>query len=170
MFTGGGCPRSFTPCLPPFTLPRRSAARYGQMCPLLARVYYTYGHSLLRVAEAKVDALGGPAGGEEEEEEEEVARPPGGAGAGEEDIADEDGDGEADDVQVAYENLDVARVIYERMGPSAETELAKVHMRLGDAQSESEQFAAALDDYKHALIYFTKHLEPYDRWVGGGAR
>ena len=98
-----------------------SAARYGELCPLLAKVYYTYGHALLRIAESKADALGGPAAAEEEEEDDEdgaggVSESKTGEG-GEEDIAAEEGE-DADDVQVAFENRDVARVIYSRMEPT----------------------------------------------------
>jgi len=41
--------------------------------------------------------------------------------------------------------------------------LGKVHMRLGDAQTESENFQSALEDYKTAFIHFTRHMPPHDR-------
>lgn len=113
---------------------RCSAARYGQLCPLLAKMYYHYGHALLRIAESKADALGGPAAeeGEEEDDDEEG----GGAGAGEapkeEDLGEEGGAAaeDADDVQVAYENLDVARVIYSKMEPTQVSGVASARWRL----------------------------------------
>lgn len=203
--------------------------RYGQLCPLLARMYYIYGHALLRLAELKSDALGGPAAGEEGESDDEDGEE-GGAPPAEEDLdAAAEGDEAADDAQVAFENLDVARVIYSRMEPTPvsgrhrrgtprrriwllwevaletaarlgggrmrtelrhgshidrsphaltqhlsthpisatpqanELALAKVHVRLGDAQSENELFVHALDEYNTAFKLFSKNLPQHDR-------
>jgi hypothetical protein len=44
-----------------------------------------------------------------------------------------------------------------------ELQLSDVHMCLGDAESEQERFADALEDYKTALMLRTKHLPSMDR-------
>lgn len=44
-----------------------------------------------------------------------------------------------------------------------EFDMAKTRLRLGDAASESERFADALEEYKFALVGFTKVLAPHDR-------
>jgi tetratricopeptide (TPR) repeat protein len=67
-----------------------------------------------------------------------------------------DGEGEAeeeeDDFQIAWEILDVARLIYSKQdSPLAKQVTAEIHMDLGDLQMENEQFEQAISDYHQAL-------------------
>lgn len=66
----------------------------------------------------------------------------------------------ADDLEVAWEMLEVARVIYSRFSedPEVEKELAHVYMRLGDLGMESDVFAQARSDYEKSLMLQHKIL------------
>lgn len=78
-----------------------------------------------------------------------------------------DGDAEqdaktmADDLEVAWEMLEVARVIYSRYPDelAVEKELARVYMRLGDLGMESDVFEQAKSDYEKSLMLRQKILK-----------
>ena len=100
-----------------------------------------------------------------------AAEEPGGAsaGAGNEDAAGADADGDAEAqaaaasppepledpnelLEIAFECLDVARVIYGRSEESADQlMLAKVHTRIGDLSLEISQFDQGIEAYQQAL-------------------
>lgn len=66
-----------------------------------------------------------------------------------------------DDLELAWEMLEVARVIYARHPEdlSIEKELARVYMRLGDLSMESENFSRAKQDYENSLVLNKKILK-----------
>ncbi|KAF9916747.1 hypothetical protein BX616_002925, partial [Lobosporangium transversale] len=87
---------------------------------------------------------------EEEEEEEE-----GGENEGEEG---------QDDFAVAWDVLDLARVLYHRQGTEeALLKLGDVHISLGDVSLESENFDQAVADFREAILIKEARLEPDDR-------
>ncbi|GAA5984185.1 hypothetical protein JCM11641_005142 [Rhodosporidiobolus odoratus] len=120
-------------------------------------------------------------GGDEEDDQEE--------GEGEGDGEGEDGGEEApgadreDDLESAFQVLDMARTVLsravERIGTElgiAETKatleeeqrktkekLAEVHRLLGDVATESEQFDSAVTEYSSSLTVLSSFLPPYDR-------
>lgn len=140
-----------TPSIYSFPLWPCSAERYGELCPLLAPVYFAYGDVLLRIVESKADAMGegGAAGAAEsddddddDDEEEEnggdngasgssasssgmvgVAESKGAAPGEDGDAVDgedkEDKEGEDSDNAAAFENLEVARVLYKKLAEQA---------------------------------------------------
>lgn len=70
-----------------------------------------------------------------------------------------------DDLQLAWEVLDMARIIYSKQ-PSDKTNdlhLADVHIVLGDVGVESELFDTAVADYKSALSLKSQWLDKDDR-------
>jgi len=71
----------------------------------------------------------------------------------EEEQPEKEAEGENDDFQLAWEVLDVARLIYTKQKdkPLACQILADIHVDLGDLQMENEQFSAAIRDYQAAL-------------------
>ncbi|GAA6010082.1 hypothetical protein JCM10207_007550 [Rhodosporidiobolus poonsookiae] len=124
-------------------------------------------------------------GGDAEDEEEEEEEGDGG---------DEDGEGapgadREDDLESAFQVLDMARSIVEKEVEKVETELkvdakenegkgkdalgerrrerkeklADVHRLLGDVATESEQFDSAVTEYSSALSTLSAVLPPYDR-------
>ncbi|TMW60246.1 hypothetical protein Poli38472_000288 [Pythium oligandrum] len=110
----------------------------------VAPVYYEYGHALLSLAEATASVFGSSVQPSEENEGdvEQEARET------------------ADDLQVAWEMLEIARVIYSRQPEelAVEKELARVYMRLGDLGMESEVFGQAKNDYEKSLMLRKKIL------------
>jgi tetratricopeptide (TPR) repeat protein len=221
-----GGPLSPSPPFPPPPLhpfPLRSCERYGQLAPVVAPIYYSYGDVLLHNVEVSSDALGGPAPEEEgagsssssssssaaaapaqkrtgsgvseskgdddddddDEEEDEEEEDGAGAGAGasssssaaaaggpssssgaagDEDITNADADADGGDLEIAWECLDVARVIYSRMeGRESQLALARAQLRLGDCHMESDRFDMALEEYKACLEIRSRLLPKFDR-------
>ncbi|KAI1316845.1 hypothetical protein EDD11_009423 [Mortierella claussenii] len=93
-------------------------------------------------------------GDEEDEDDEE-----------EEDGGAEDGaEEEQDDFAVAWDVLDLARVLYHRQGTEeALLKLGDVHIALGDVSLESENFEQAVADFREAILVKEARLEADDR-------
>eukprot|EP01023_Acetabularia_acetabulum_P039768 TRINITY_DN3832_c0_g1_i2.p1 TRINITY_DN3832_c0_g1~~TRINITY_DN3832_c0_g1_i2.p1 ORF type:complete len:600 (+),score=142.13 TRINITY_DN3832_c0_g1_i2:52-1851(+) len=65
------------------------------------------------------------------------------------------------DLQLAWQNLEVARSVYEKYaGERNKTELAEIHLCLGDVSAEREDFDSAIADYKICLDYFNSIEKP----------
>jgi hypothetical protein len=84
----------------------------------------------------------------------------------------EDQDDSADDMQVAFENLEIARVILERLISARSSEklradLAQVYLREGDLQRTNGQYEAAISDYSNCLKYRENNMtiDPFDRKI-----
>ncbi|KAG7389400.1 hypothetical protein PHYBOEH_007510 [Phytophthora boehmeriae] len=113
----------------------------------VAPVYYQYGHALLSLAEATASLFGGAVGGD--------------ASAGGSEDAEQDAREAADDLEAAWEMLELARVIYTRFPGdlAVEAQLARVYTRLGDLGLESDQFEQARADFEKALMLRKKLLK-----------
>jgi tetratricopeptide (TPR) repeat protein len=111
----------------------------------VAPVYYEYGHALLTLTEATASLFGGAVEGAAS----------GGNGDAEQDARDA-----ADDLEAAWEVMEVARVIYSRYpgDQAVENQLARVYTRLGDLGLESDQFEQAKADFEKALLLRRKLL------------
>lgn len=93
---------------------------------------------------------------DEDEEEGEDGQENGEGGAG--------GEEEQDDFAVAWDVLDLARVLFHRMGTEeALLKLGDVHIALGDVSLESENFEQAVTDYREAIAVKEARLEADDR-------
>ncbi|OWZ22388.1 hypothetical protein PHMEG_0002919 [Phytophthora megakarya] len=103
----------------------------------VAPVYYEYGHALLSLTEATASLFGGAVEGAAS------------SGDGEQDAREA-----ADDLEAAWEVMELARVIYSRYpgDQAVETQLARVYTRLGDLGLESDQFEQAKADFEKALL------------------
>ncbi|BGP56357.1 hypothetical protein JCM8202_000367 [Rhodotorula sphaerocarpa] len=118
-------------------------------------------------------------GGDAEDDDEQDEEDGEGAGEGQ---GDEDGDGEGapggdreDDLESAFQVLDMARATLEKEiaslpakqgddGLMAKKErLAEVHRLLGDVATESEQFDSAVDEYTSALDLLSALYAPSNR-------
>ncbi|KAL4660082.1 histone-binding protein N1/N2-like isoform X3 [Arapaima gigas] len=116
---------------------------------------------------------------EEEEEEEEALKMKEG---GEEDNNDDDGDNEAEgdddaaedneneeevgNLQLAWEMLEVAKVIYKRKGNNEDQLMAaQAHLKLGEVSVESGNYSQALEDFQECLAIQLKHLLPHSRML-----
>ena len=71
---------------------------------------------------------------------------------------------DADDMQVAWENLELARIIYEKHGGAEQhaSDLAEIHNYTGDIYSEQEKFEEAIDEY-NKCINMLGHLPKEDK-------
>lgn len=140
----------------------------------VAPVYYQYGHSMLLLAEVRSSSHSSyyrKATSSLLTRNDYVAFPQATASVFGGSVAqpEEGGDGDAeqdakamaDDLEVAWEMLEVARVIYSRFPDelAVEKELARVYMRLGDLGMESDVFEQAKSDYEKSLALRKKILK-----------
>lgn len=144
---------------------------YGEVAVETAPFYYRYGNALLehvmsssdifgsaveRAAERQQDALEAEEEAEEEEGDEEESDAE--VEAEEEAAVDQEEDAEPEvrppsvdeDLEVAWELLDAARVIYEKHD-GHKMQLAETHQKLGDLSMEMEQFDNAATEYVSCL-------------------
>nr|CCA18837.1 conserved hypothetical protein [Albugo laibachii Nc14] len=130
----------------------------------LAPIYYEYGNALLSLVEGTANVFGNVLDGSEkhsdkgtdhgQEEKSSQFRNESDDNPIEENVV-------KDDLELAWEMLEVARVIYTRHPEdlSIEKELARVYMRLGDLSMESENFTRAKQDYENSLVLNKKILK-----------
>ena len=145
---------------------------YGDLSIECASAFYRYGATLLYQAQDAGDVFGGPlqASGPEEfvgkENRELDAK---GKGRADEEAAEEEeeeqgehgeehsgGEGSslaATDLQLAWENLETAKIIWSKNPTAHASELADVQLLLGDIKLEDEDWDAALMEYDDALKY-----------------
>jgi len=113
----------------------------------LAPLYYLYGTTLLYSIEESTDNLQQQQSGSDEED--------------------------ADDSQIAWENLETARLILDKMISSSEEkrlrklrlDLSQIHLRLGDLQRFNGRYAEAATDYEKCITIREKYFGPYHRKV-----
>ncbi|KAF9189816.1 hypothetical protein BGZ50_000564 [Haplosporangium sp. Z 11] len=75
-----------------------------------------------------------------------------------------EGEDDQDDFAVAWDVLDLARVLFHRIGTEeALLKLGDVHIALGDVSLESENFDQAVADFREAIKVKETRLEPDDR-------
>ena len=94
-------------------------------------------------------------------------------GDDEEDEEGEEGEEDASDLQLSWENLEYARLIYSggpdggAVAPEHREALAQVHVKLGQVSSEEEQFESALAEFDKALSLFREITPPPHRRIAG---
>mmetsp|Transcript_3543 Transcript_3543/g.9012 ORF Transcript_3543/g.9012 Transcript_3543/m.9012 type:complete len:663 (-) Transcript_3543:256-2244(-) len=80
---------------------------------------------------------------------------------------DEEDDSEKTDMELAWENLETAKLIYnnhmEGLSEEQRLSLAEVHERLADLSMEKEDYETCMTDFKQALRMFQELLQPSDR-------
>ncbi|XP_064865265.1 nuclear autoantigenic sperm protein-like isoform X2 [Oncorhynchus nerka] len=92
---------------------------------------------------------------------------------GEDDDDDDEGEGTAEDkeseeevgnLQLAWEMLEVAKVIYKRKENEADQLMAaQAYLKLGEVGAESGNYPAAVEDFQDCLALQLKHLPPHSR-------
>ncbi|XP_035592671.1 nuclear autoantigenic sperm protein-like isoform X4 [Oncorhynchus keta] len=155
------------------------AARYGDTADECGEAFFLCGKSLLELARVENTVLGNALEGVPEESSEEE-------GEGEkldnskiesadnlEDDDDDEGEGTGEDkeeevgnLQLAWEMLEVAKVIYKRK-ENKEDQLmaAQAYLKLGEVGAESGNYSAAVEDFQDCLSLQLKHLPPHSRLV-----
>uniref|UniRef100_A0A8B9GWM9 Nuclear autoantigenic sperm protein (histone-binding) n=1 Tax=Astyanax mexicanus TaxID=7994 RepID=A0A8B9GWM9_ASTMX len=99
-------------------------------------------------------------GGDDDEEEEEDEDEEEGEGKDDKESEEE----EVGNLQLAWEMLEVAKVIYKRK-ESKDDQLmaAQIFLKLGEVGAESGNYPQALEDFKECLALQLKHLPPHSR-------
>ncbi|ORY96525.1 hypothetical protein BCR43DRAFT_491848 [Syncephalastrum racemosum] len=83
---------------------------------------------------------------------------------GEEEDDEEEDDNKENDFEIAWEVMDIARVIFEKSNDrETRLKLAEVHNYLGDLAMEEEKIDAAVPEYEHALKMKKELLADDDR-------
>ncbi|XP_033861907.3 histone-binding protein N1/N2-like isoform X3 [Acipenser ruthenus] len=164
------------------------AQKYGDTADECAEAFFLCGKSLLELARVENGVLGNALEGVPEEEEGveeekkedskiESADNLDDGEEGDEEEEDEEGEGEATaedgkeseeeevgNLQLAWEMLEIAKVIYKRK-ESKEDQLfaAQAHLKLGEISVESGNYPQATEDFQECLAIQKKHLEPHSR-------
>ncbi|XP_028300120.1 nuclear autoantigenic sperm protein isoform X6 [Gouania willdenowi] len=151
------------------------AAKYGDTADECGEAAFLCGKSLLELARMENGVLGNALEGVPEESEEED-QPSNIESAN--DLDDDDEEDEGDDegaeqskeeeevgnLQLAWEMLEVAKVIYKRK-ENQEDQLmaAQAYLKLGEVSAESGNYPQALEDFQECLALQLKHLPPHSR-------
>ncbi|XP_044055519.1 nuclear autoantigenic sperm protein isoform X4 [Siniperca chuatsi] len=155
------------------------AAKYGDTADECGEAFFLCGKSLLELARMENSVLGNALEGVPEESEEEEQ--PNNSNIESADNLDDDEDDEDDDedgerngqdkeedevgnLQLAWEMLEVAKVIYKRK-ESKDDQLmaAQTYLKLGEVSAESGNYPQALEDFQECLTLQLKHLPPHSR-------
>jgi tetratricopeptide (TPR) repeat protein len=167
------------------------ANQYGEMDPRVSLAYLEYGNALFMraqeeeggfqfddeadgegSAEGSVSAEGaGEAEGEEGDAKCESKGEADGEGAEEgggegkeqhEGEQQQEGEMEETDMALAWQMLEVARVLYSKRGGAHQYDLSRVHMKLADHSMHRKLHADAIEDYQKALDIRKKALDASD--------
>nr|XP_024661599.1 nuclear autoantigenic sperm protein isoform X5 [Maylandia zebra] len=153
------------------------AEKYGDTADECGEAFFLCGKSLLELARMENSVLGNALEGVPEESEEEEQ--PSSSNVESPDNLDDDDDDDDDDgekngqdkeeeevgnLQLAWEMLEVAKVIYKRK-ESTEDQLmaAQAYLKLGEVSAESGNYPQALDDFQECLALQLKYLPPHIR-------
>eukprot|EP01135_Chromosphaera_perkinsii_P009141 Nk52_evm1s1647 gene=Nk52_evmTU1s1647 len=159
-------------------------AAHGELHPNCAQAYYLYGCGLLNQCKSDGDVFNNanevlPQEEEEEEEEEEEGKK---EAATRDNTNEEEEEEEVSNLQVAWEVMECARLIYTQVAYPSEQQggdgcysdvamscneakggLAKVHMRLGEHGLENGNYEQAIEDFKEALRIHREYLPVFHR-------
>ncbi|XP_017335848.1 nuclear autoantigenic sperm protein isoform X6 [Ictalurus punctatus] len=160
------------------------AEKYGDTADECGEAFFLCGKSLLELARMENSVLGNALEGVPEESSEEGEKQndskiesadnlDDAENDNEDDDDDEEADANAEDkeeeedvgnLQLAWEMLEVAKVIYKRK-ESKEDQLmaAQIFLKLGEVGAESGNYNQALEDFQECLSIQLKHLPPHSR-------
>ncbi|XP_041913009.1 nuclear autoantigenic sperm protein isoform X4 [Alosa sapidissima] len=163
------------------------AEKYGDTADECGEAFFLCGKALLELARMENTVLGNALDGVPEESSEEGEKQndskiesadnldDDGDGDDDEDDDDEDGDGEGNaedkesedevgNLQLAWEMLEVAKVIYKRKEVKEDQlMMAQIFLKLGEVGTESGNYGQALEDFQECLALQLKHLPPHSR-------
>eukprot|EP00063_Salmo_salar_P003978 XP_013978813.1 PREDICTED: nuclear autoantigenic sperm protein-like isoform X10 [Salmo salar] len=154
------------------------AERYGDTADECGEAFFLCGKSLLELARMENTVLGDalegvPEGSSEEGEKQENSKFESADNLDDDDDDDDEGEGTAEDkeseeevgnLQLAWEMLEVAKVIYKRKANEADQLMAaQAYLKLGEVGAESGNYPAAVEDFQDCLALQMKHLPPHSR-------
>ncbi|XP_038858719.1 nuclear autoantigenic sperm protein-like isoform X2 [Salvelinus namaycush] len=154
------------------------AERYGDTADECGEAFFLCGKSLLELARMENTVLGDALEGVPEESSEEGEKQENSKFESADNLADDDddedeGEGTAEDeeseeevgnLQLAWEMLEVAKVIYKRKENEADQLMAaQAYLKLGEVGAESGNYPAAVEDFQDCLALQLKHLPTHSR-------
>ncbi|XP_055717643.1 nuclear autoantigenic sperm protein-like isoform X4 [Salvelinus fontinalis] len=162
------------------------AERYGDTADECGEAFFLCGKSLLELARMENTVLGDALEGVPEESSEEGEKQENSKFESADNLAgllfswpppldddDDEGEGTAEDeeseaevgnLQLAWEMLEVAKVIYKRKENEADQLMAaQAYLKLGEVGAESGNYPAAVEDFQDCLALQLKHLPPHSR-------
>ncbi|XP_026179606.1 nuclear autoantigenic sperm protein isoform X1 [Mastacembelus armatus] len=158
------------------------AAKYGDTAEECGEAFFLCGKSLLELARMENSVLGNALEGIPEESEEEE-QPDNSNIESANNLDDDDDDDEEDEddedeekngqdkeedevgnLQLAWEMLEVAKVIYTRKeSKDGQLMAAQAYLKLGEVSAESGNYPQALEDFQECLALQLKHLPSHSR-------
>lgn len=159
------------------------AEKYGDTADECGEAFFLCGKALLELARMENTVLGNALDGVPEESSEEGEKQNDSKIESADNLDDEDDDDEEDDdedgegnaedkesedevgnLQLAWEMLEVAKVIYTRKeGKEDQLMMAQIFLKLGEVGTESGNYGQAVDDFQECLALQLKHLPPHSR-------
>ncbi|XP_051996840.1 nuclear autoantigenic sperm protein isoform X5 [Xyrauchen texanus] len=155
------------------------AEKYGDTADECGEAFFLCGKALLELARMENTVLGNALEGVPEESSEEGDKPNDSQieSADNLDVSDDDDDDEAEDdskdkeseeevgnLQLAWEMLEVAKVIYKRKDDKEDQLMAaQIYLKLGEVGAESGNYSQALEDFNECLALQLKHLPSSSR-------
>ncbi|XP_052317862.1 nuclear autoantigenic sperm protein-like isoform X6 [Oncorhynchus keta] len=151
---------------------------YGDTADECGEAFFLCGKSLLELARMENTVLGDalegvPEESSEEGEKQENSKFESADNLDDDDDDDDEGEGTAEDkeseeevgnLQLAWEMLEVAKVIYKRKENEADQLMAaQAYLKLGEVGAESGNYPAAVEDFQDCLALQLKHLPPHSR-------
>ena len=168
-------------------------AVFGEQAVQTAQAYHKYGCALFykaqdentvfgaraqEAADAKKEADGEGASADEGEDVDDddaddaaADAPPEGSEEGKEEDGEQEG--AQDDMELAWEMIEMARLFYEEELEESNgegghpIELANVYEVLGDINTETSNFKASLEEYSKCLALLEAHVDEDDRRIAG---
>uniref|UniRef100_A0A4W5KJA0 Nuclear autoantigenic sperm protein (histone-binding) n=1 Tax=Hucho hucho TaxID=62062 RepID=A0A4W5KJA0_9TELE len=154
------------------------AERYGDTADECGEAFFLCGKSLLELARMENTVLGDALEGVPEESSEEGEKQENSKFESADNLDDDDDDDdegedtaeekeseeEVGNLQLAWEMLEVAKVIYKRKENEADQLMAaQAYLKLGEVGAESGNYPAAVEDFQDCLALQLKHLPPHSR-------
>ncbi|XP_076196427.1 nuclear autoantigenic sperm protein isoform X3 [Aptenodytes patagonicus] len=164
--------------------------KYGETADECAEAFFYYGKSLLELARMENGVLGNALEGVQVEEEGEKAEDDSALPTVDETEESEEEDKENDkaeddkeneltvedkslqeseedevgNLELAWDMLELAKVIYKRQETKeAQLHAAQAHLKLGEVSIESENYTQAIEEFQACLALQQKYLEAHDR-------
>ncbi|XP_051986422.1 histone-binding protein N1/N2-like isoform X2 [Xyrauchen texanus] len=158
------------------------AEKYGDTADECGEAFFLCGKALLELARMENTVLGNALEGVPEESYEEGDKPNDSKIESADNLDDDDDDDDNDDdeeaegdaekdceeevgnLQLAWEMLEVAKVIYKRKDDKEDQLMAaQIYLKLGEVGAESGNYSQALEDFNECLALQLKHLPSHSR-------